>query len=352
MNEIYEGPKVFIHRLQKHLVIGSKVFISNPSNADVRIAKKLEKDRVLIARLDGLAYNDFSYTSLRSYLLANEKFLAAKLVPTCYKFPRFLNKLLNDRINRNSKWLVQNSMGIVFQSELSLKMHLEFGNYSLNNKKYAIINNGVDLSEFSGQSQTRLSGYPALIISASTFRLHKRLQEAILLTNLLRQKYPSINLHILGNLDFLTKEVVAKLDLSSCIFHGRVPQGKLASFYGGADIQLSLSIWDPCPNVVCEGLACGLPVITPYESGASELVGNTNQEWVVKEKLNFDYTNLYSHFHLPAFPLNKYVEAVENVLCSLEQHSLRARYRAVSSLDINLIAKQYSKFIGDVTNEY
>ena len=46
------------------------------------------------------------------------------------------------------------------------------------------------------------------------------------------------------------------------------------SIYTRADILLHLKYKDPCPNVVIEAMACGLPTIGSNSGGLPELVGD------------------------------------------------------------------------------
>ncbi len=43
-------------------------------------------------------------------------------------------------------------------------------------------------------------------------------------------------------------------------------------FYGAADAFILPALYDPSPNVVLEAMACGLPVITSFSAGTSELL--------------------------------------------------------------------------------
>jgi UDP-glucose:(heptosyl)LPS alpha-1,3-glucosyltransferase len=50
------------------------------------------------------------------------------------------------------------------------------------------------------------------------------------------------------------------------------PQMDVKPFYGSADVFVLPTIYDPFPNAALEAMACGLPVITTFKSGAAELV--------------------------------------------------------------------------------
>ena len=50
------------------------------------------------------------------------------------------------------------------------------------------------------------------------------------------------------------------------------PQPDVRPWYGAADAFALPTLYDPFPNAVLEALACGLPTLTSYGSGAAELI--------------------------------------------------------------------------------
>ncbi len=50
---------------------------------------------------------------------------------------------------------------------------------------------------------------------------------------------------------------------------GRQPS---AVYYGASDLVLLPTYFDPCPQVVVEGMACGLPVVTTIHAGSHEIL--------------------------------------------------------------------------------
>ena len=349
------GPKIFLERL-KELdldVPGTKLI--NPDAESVKEAQKY--DSILIGRLDGTSYYDFSTKeSLKNFLELRNKLALSKSI---FLIPEFLlndkfNYVFNRFLDRTNTWLLKNSQGVVFQSKLSLEMHKEFLSFIEHEKPHTVIHNGVDTNAFTPNERSYRSNKNEinLIVSGSLFRAHKRLLEAIRLTNLLANVYSNIKLTILGDLDKLTERSIESIDKSHCVFQGRVDHKALPNFYKDADLQLHLSIFDPCPNVVVEGLSCGLPVITPLESGASELVGKENVEWVIPENLALGYYNLHTVEKIPTIPLQNYFDATINVLSNLPKHQRNARKRAVEALDIKHIATQYHEFLKKVKNSH
>ena len=344
------GPTLFLQRLNQYISLPLDVLICNPSLGNVSIAKR-QPGRTLIARLDGTSYYDLTGRNLVGLLEQRKPGLRKPLrfLGMIRRYPAVARRWLNAYLDRGALWLIRHADGIVFQSTLSRKMHEVFLGYAPGRVPETVIMNGVSTEEFSPKADApRLEGRPAVLISASVYRLHKRLQHAIELVNCLARDYPQIRLHVLGKFDPLVETLLPSLDTRRCDFHGRVPASMLSDYYRGADIQLSLSLFDPCPNVVCEGLASGLPVLTPAESGAAELVGDENDSWVVREGIPLTYHELQTAQAIPAVPVEKYIQCFEHTLHTLPEQRDRARARAEQALDIQRIAKLYDSFVAQI----
>jgi len=86
-------------------------------------------------------------------------------------------------------------------------------------------------------------------------------------------------------------------------------------------------------------------VITPAESGASELVGRENRSWTVNEGLVLKYRPMQIADKIPKIPLNKYMQVFDLIWKNIEDEKIKARIHAVGNLDIRLVARKYEKFI-------
>jgi glycosyltransferase involved in cell wall biosynthesis len=236
---------------------------------------------------------------------------------------------------------LNNVDGVVFQSEISKKMYDFIIGKPV--KKFQIIKNGIPVNIFKPiSSSNKSAGYPKIVITAN-FRVHKRLHEAIRLTNFLKKKYPKIQLNIIGELDYLTTELIKEMNLDSCIFHGKIKSTLLPQIYADADLGLSLCFFDACPNSVVEMIGCGLPVLTNKESGASELI--KEESLIISENIKFEYLPLYDFNWLPKINLEKWAEKIEFILdnkTSLKEKMLK---RVDEELDIRIVAKKYAEFI-------
>ena len=96
---------------------------------------------------------------------------------------------------------------------------------------------------------------------------------------------------------------------------------------------------DPCPNVVVEGLASGLPVVCASTGGTPELVKDGGI--IIDEKFSIDFTEYYNYSKIPKLNYKNYVEAIIEINSNIKSYSLKARNRAVNDLDIDKVSKKY-----------
>ena len=346
MNE-NTGPKVFLRRLFKKASIPKTVYLTNPDNNSIHKAKEKKKEGLkIVGRLDGARPYRFTLMETLGFLGERYKFL--KKIPQhsykSYEMSRKFTKSVNKYLDRNSIWLHANADAIVFQSSFSKKMHEFFLGYK-SIQPNIIINNGVDLNQFKPKnSDISKKFFPNVLVSASEYRPHKRLKDSIELINSLSKSFPNIKLHVLGEPNYFVKKELEFLSLKNCIFYGRLDQKSLPEFYGKQDFQLSLSMFDACPNVVVEGLASGLPVITCEESGAFELI-NKNKSWSVADGIKLDYYEYHRANQIPKADLKSYCEKIMPLIENLREEKQIARNIAEENLSIDLVSKKYLQFI-------
>ena len=170
----------------------------------------------LPSRLDGAIYYRFNSKSFRNFIIqkTGQDYKVLALIPDF--FFNIFGSSIRNYLNRNNKKLLKYSDVIVFQSKMSKAMHEYF--WGKINKKNLIIYNGIKSREYSKKTINKEIN---LVITAS-FRLNKRLSDAILITNSLNLKNYTVKLHVIGKLDFLTIESIANLDKSNSIFHGHL----------------------------------------------------------------------------------------------------------------------------------
>src|SRR5262249_35116436 len=91
----------------------------------------------------------------------------------------------------------------------------------------------------------------------------------------------SIHLLVCGSGEAGTfKRLAHRLGLQETVhFMGFYPD--IRACYCSSDFFVQPTYYDPCSLVVLEALACGLPVITTAQNGASELMTHTREGYVV-----------------------------------------------------------------------
>jgi len=95
--------------------------------------------------------------------------------------------------------------------------------------------------------------------------------------------------------------------------------------YRQAHLLLHTKYNDPCPTVVLEAMACGLPVVYSNSGGTPELVGAESGIGIPAE-LSWDR-------NLPPAPADL-ADAVGRVLSRYHDYSTAARRRAVECFDL------------------
>jgi UDP-glucose:(heptosyl)LPS alpha-1,3-glucosyltransferase len=94
-------------------------------------------------------------------------------------------------------------------------------------------------------------------------------------------------------------------------FAGYCPDMRNAYF--AADLLVHPTFYDPCSNVVLEALACGLPVITTRNNGASELLRPVGERGVCAEGLVLD--DPHDHARL-AWCLEQMLDPARRAACA------------------------------------
>ena len=103
-------------------------------------------------------------------------------------------------------------------------------------------------------------------------------------------------------------------------FVGRYSQAAAPDVFRRAHVLLHTKVNDPCPTMVIEAMACGLPVAYAASGGTVELVGD--------ERASASRTTTASTATTPP-PAEAMAEAVTRVLADRERFSAAARRRAV-----------------------
>lgn len=219
-----------------------------------------------------------------------------------------------------------------------------------------IIYNGIDLERFAPKVASK-SAENINICMVHLMWPSKRYFNIINFVEKLKNFRKNFIVHMVGNWpetkifsknleNKFRQEIIEKGIDSHFIFHGYVGPEKLPEIYQNMDVMLNFSFADPCPNVVVEALACGLPVICPNSGGIEELV-RSNGDWVVEE--NLDAFRQFPVWDIHAYPtanVDDYVVTFEHILTNLAEHKVLAREYALKFYNIKNTVQQYKEVIG------
>ncbi len=134
---------------------------------------------------------------------------------------------------------------------------------------WELLHNAVDTSEFTPAPEPPPGGRVLLLAGDQTqpYRLGTALRTLALL--------PEVRLLVTGALIEDGRALAEQLGVADrVLFTGRYAQRDAPSVYRRAHVLLHPKVNDPCPNVVLEALACGLPVVHSASGGTPELVGD------------------------------------------------------------------------------
>ena len=151
-------------------------------------------------------------------------------------------------------------------------------------------------------------------------------------------------MHVIGVVDQISIRAISRLNLDSIIFHNNLTEIKMLEIYKNASIGISPSFFDPCPNSVIEMLSCGLPVVTTNLSGAAEVL-DFDENFVVKEDLDFDYYEIHTPVKLPKINLDIWSNKILNIFDNYQEMQRKTLYYFEKNIDLKKIAIKYANLI-------
>ncbi len=138
---------------------------------------------------------------------------------------------------------------------------------------WEILPNAVDVRRFTPAENPPESG-PVVLLGGDQYQAY-RLELGLRTLAALRPEHPDAKLLVSGRLVSAVDPLVDRLGLGGRVeVLGRYSQGDAPAIFRRAHVLLHTKVNDPCPSVVIEAMASGLPVIYPRSGGVPELVGD------------------------------------------------------------------------------
>jgi glycosyltransferase involved in cell wall biosynthesis len=195
---------------------------------------------------------------------------------------------------------------------------------------WEVLHNAVDTDLFRPATSKKAADDLVLLTAGSKY-LFERLESPIRALACVRKRRPRARLLFAGRVSpglmRPAQRLIAELRLEGGVtFLPPFTQADAPSIFQQADILLHPKINDPCPGVVIEAMACGLPVVHSDSGGVPELVGNEAGRGVATEAN-------WERFTPPTPEL--WAEAVLAVAEDLSRGAEAARQRAVDRFDLH-----------------
>jgi glycosyltransferase involved in cell wall biosynthesis len=206
---------------------------------------------------------------------------------------------------------------VLYQSEFSKRSADRF--LGEPGGSWEILPNAVDVARFVPAEEPPAGG-PVLLLGGDQTQAY-RLELALRTLAALVTEHPGAQLVVTGRLVSDPEPLVAELGLRGRVhLVGEYAQRDAPSLLRRAHVLLHTKMQDPCPTLVLEAMACGLPVVHPASGGTVELVGD-------EAGIGVPHLAGWEREEAPA--PGELVDAVGRVLAELPRYSAAARARAV-----------------------
>jgi glycosyltransferase involved in cell wall biosynthesis len=211
---------------------------------------------------------------------------------------------------------------VLYQSEFSKRSADEFLGQPTGG--WEILPNAVDVGHFT-PAEALPEGGPIILLGGDQTQSY-RLELALTTLAALRERRPGAQLLITGRLVASPEPLVEELGLRGCVhLLGEYRQQDAPAIFRRAHVLLHTKVNDPCPTLVVEAMACGLPVVHPASGGTVELVGGI-------AGIGVSHPDGWERDDPPA--PEALAEAIDRVVDDLPRYSTAARERAVERFSL------------------
>jgi glycosyltransferase involved in cell wall biosynthesis len=227
-----------------------------------------------------------------------------------------------EAVNRPLRRVVQAAEHVLYQSEFSKRSSDLFLGEPPGS--WEILPNAVDVELFT-PAITRPSPGPVLVLGGDQTQEY-RLELALRTFAVVVERHPDARLLVTGRLVAPVEPLVVALGLEDRVsFVGEYAQREAPHVLRRGHLLLHTKVKDPCPTLVLEAMASGLPVVYPASGGTVELVGD-------EAGVGVPHPESWERDEPPT--PEALADGVERVLSDLDRYAAAARARAVERFSL------------------
>jgi glycosyltransferase involved in cell wall biosynthesis len=222
-----------------------------------------------------------------------------------------------EEVNRPLRTALSAADHVLYQSEFCKRSADEF--LGPPQGGWEVLYNAVDVEHFAPAEGSPEDG-PVLLLGGDQYQAY-RLELALRVLAALLPAHPDARLLVTGRLVSPVEPVVRDLGLRGRVeLVGEYTQRDAPAVFRRAHLLLHTKVNDPCPSLVIEAMAAGLPIVYPRSGGVPELVGDD-------AGVGVPHPDSWERDQPPE--PEALADAVERVLSGLPAYAASARRRAV-----------------------
>jgi len=227
-----------------------------------------------------------------------------------------------DAFNRPLRRALLAADHVLYQSEFSKRSADLFLGEARGS--WDVLTNAVDVNHFTPAVSPPANG-PVLLLGGDQTQAY-RLELGLQTLAALLPRHPDARLLVTGRLVSPVEPLVDELGLRNHVeLVGEYAQRDAPTVFRRAHLLLHTKVLDPCPTLVLEAMATGLPVVYAASGGTVELVGDEGGVGVA-------HPESWERDEPPA--PEALADAVDLVLADLSRYAAKARDRAVECFSL------------------
>ncbi len=222
-----------------------------------------------------------------------------------------------EAFNRPLRRILSQAEHVLYQSEFCKRAADEWVGQPAGS--WEILHNAVDVDRFTPADRPPEGG-PVVLLGGDQYQAY-RLELGLEALAALRSSHPDAELLVTGRLVTPIEPMVERLGLRGRVhLLGRYSQAAAPAIFRRAHVLLHTKVNDPCPSLVIEAMACGLPVVYARSGGVPELVGD-------EAGIGVPHPDGFERDDPPG--PDALADAVSHVLAGRSEYASAARRRAV-----------------------